>query len=101
MNIFWQILYVLMWLLQTVLIARFLVDWVRVFAHSWMPAGRSAIAVEVIYTATDPPVKLLRRVIPMVRVGGMSIDISLIVLLLLINLLVLPIIAHLAAPAIF
>lgn len=99
MNIFWQIVYLVAWCLQTLLIARFLVDWVRVFAHSWLPSGRSAIAVEAVYTVTDPPVKLLRRVIPMVKVGGMAIDISLIVLLLLLNLLVLPIIASLALAA--
>ena len=96
MNIFWQIVYLAFWLLQVLLIARLLLEFVRMFARSWMPSGRSAIAVESVYTATDPPVKLLRRLIPMVRIGGFALDLSLMVLLLVLNWLLLPLIAGLA-----
>ena len=74
MNLFWQLLYILLWVLQLLLTARIVLEFVRMFARSWMPSGRSAIAVESVYTVTDPPVKLLRRVIPMVRVGGVALD---------------------------
>ncbi len=99
MNIFWQIVYVVLWLLELMLIARLLLDFVRMFAHSWMPSGRSAIAVESVYSATDPPVKLLRRLVPMVRLGGVALDLSLIILFLLLNLLLLPLAASLALSA--
>ncbi len=96
MNIFWQIVFVALWLLQTLLIARLVLEFVRMFARSWMPSGRSAIAVESVYTVTDPPVKLLRRLIPAVRIGGFALDISLMILLLLINWLLLPLVRSFA-----
>lgn len=69
------------WLLLT---ARVVVELVRVFAREWRPAGGVAVALETIYTVTDPPVRLLRRVIPMVRYGGMGLDVSIMVLLLVV-----------------
>jgi YggT family protein len=98
-NLFWQIIFLVFWVLRTLLIARLLLDFVRMFARSWVPSGRSAIAVESVYTATDPPVRLLRRLIPMVRIGGFALDISLMVLLLVISWLILPLIAMLAQSA--
>lgn len=99
MNIFWQIIFLVFWVLRTLLIARLLLDFVRMFARSWVPSGRSAIAVESVYTATDPPVRLLRKLIPMVRIGGFALDISLMVLLLVISWLILPLVAMLAQSA--
>jgi YggT family protein len=98
-NIFWQIIFLVFWVLRTLLIARLLLDFVRMFARSWVPSGRSAIAVESVYTATDPPVRLLRKLIPMVRIGGFALDISLMVLLLVISWLILPLVAMLAQSA--
>ena len=36
----------------------------------------------MVYIATDPPVKLLRRLIPPLRIGAVSIDLSVMILLL-------------------
>jgi YggT family protein len=69
------------WLLLT---ARIVVELVRVFARDWHPAGRVAIALESIYTVTDPPVRLVRRVIRPVRIGGVGLDLSIMVLLLVV-----------------
>ena len=96
MNLFWQLLYILLWVLQLLLTARIVLEFVRMFARSWMPSGRSAIAVESVYTVTDPPVKLLRRVIPMVRVGGVALDLSLMILLIVVSWLLLPLVLNLA-----
>ncbi len=57
------------WLLLT---ARIVVELVHAFARKWRPVGQSAVALEAIFTMTDPPVKLLRRVIPTVRIGGVG-----------------------------
>jgi YggT family protein len=95
-NLFWQLLYIVFWMLRLLLIARFLLEMVRSFARSWYPTGRPAIAVESVYTVTDPPVRLLRRIVPTVRFGGMALDLSLIILLLVLSLVILPIIANLA-----
>lgn len=72
------------WLL---LIARIVVELVRAFARDWRPAGGVAIALESIYTMTDPPVRLLRRVIPTVRIGNVGLDLSIMVLLLVVFIL--------------
>jgi YggT family protein len=72
------------WLLLT---ARVVVELVRGFAREWRPAGGVAVALETIYTVTDPPVHLARRVIPMVRIGGVGLDLSIMVLLLVVFIL--------------
>ena len=72
------------WLLLT---ARVVVELVRAFAREWRPAGGVAVALESIYTVTDPPVRLVRRVIPMVRIGGVGLDLSIMVLLLVVFIL--------------
>jgi YggT family protein len=69
------------WLLLT---ARVVVELVRAFAREWRPAGGVAVTLETIYTVTDPPVRLVRRVIPMVRIGGVGLDLSIMVLLLVV-----------------
>jgi YggT family protein len=72
------------WLL---LIGRIVIELVRSFARQWVPAGASAVALELMFSATDPPLKLLRRVIPVVRIGGVGLDLSIMVLLLLVFIL--------------
>ncbi|MEJ2857893.1 MULTISPECIES: YggT family protein [Saccharothrix] len=72
------------WLLLT---ARVVVELVRTFARQWRPAGGVAVALETVYTVTDPPVRLLRRLIPTVRIGGVGLDLSIIVLLLVVIIL--------------
>ncbi|HEY8374729.1 MAG TPA: YggT family protein [Pseudonocardiaceae bacterium] len=72
------------WLLLT---ARVVVELVRAFARSWRPVGGVAVALETIYTVTDPPVLLARRVIPTVRVGNVGLDLSIMVLLLIVFIL--------------
>ena len=68
-------------------IARVIVETTRSFARSWRPVGTAAIGLEMVYVVTDPPMKLLRRLIPPLRVGGISFDMSVIVLLIMIWIL--------------
>ncbi|RJQ77989.1 YggT family protein [Amycolatopsis panacis] len=76
----WYVLFAF-WLLLT---ARIVIELVRTFAREWRPAGGVAVTLETIYTVTDPPVRLFRRIIPVVRVGGMGLDLSIMVLLLVV-----------------
>ena len=69
------------------LLARFAVDWIQMFARSWVPHGPLLVALEGVYTVTDPPVKAIRRILPPLRFGGMLIDLSFIVVLLIVYLL--------------
>lgn len=65
------------------LFVRLIIDWVQVFARSWVPKGPVLVVLEIVYSITDPPVMALRRVIPPLRLGGMALDLSFIVLLVL------------------
>lgn len=62
------------------LLGRLVLDYVQMFARSWVPHGFWLVVCEGVYTVTDPPIRLLRRVIPPLRFGGVSLDLSFIVL---------------------
>jgi len=70
----------LFWLL---LIARIVVEFIRSFSRDWHPRGVTVVILEVIMSITDPPVKLLRRVIPQLTIGSVRLDFSIMILLLL------------------
>ncbi|WP_313409720.1 YggT family protein [Aeromicrobium sp.] len=63
-------------------IARFVVDWVQLLARQWQPRGFIAVLCELIFSLTDPPLRALRKVIPPIRLGGVMLDLSAMVLLL-------------------
>ena len=66
------------------LIARIVVDYVFIFARDWRPSGPVLVLVELIYTVTDPPIKLLQRVIPSIRVGMFDFQLTVVFLILFI-----------------
>jgi YggT family protein len=76
-----SILYVALWIFIALLWIRFIVDWVQVFARSWTPRGPLLVVLEVVYSATDPPIKALRRVIPPLRIGSIALDLSFLIVL--------------------
>ena len=57
-----------------VLLARLILEWIPFFNREWRPQGAGLVAAEVIYTVTDPPIKMFRRFIPPLRVGAIAID---------------------------
>jgi YggT family protein len=63
-------------------LARLVVEVTRQFARAWRPVGGAAVGVELVYMSTDPPMKLLRRLIPPLRIGGVALDLSIAVLLI-------------------
>ena len=78
-----QIIYLVLWLFFILLIARLVLDYVQMFARSWRPAGPMLVIAEVVYTITDPPLRALRKVIPPLRLGQISLDLSFMVLFIL------------------
>jgi YggT family protein len=72
-------IYVL-WVLIGLLILRLIMDYVMMFARNFRPSGLVAAGLEVAYTVTDPPLRALRRIIPPLRLGNVSLDLSFIVL---------------------
>ena len=69
-------LYYILFLFIALLWVRFIVDWVQVFARRWEPHGPLLVALEGVYSATDPPIVALRRVIPPLRIGSVALDLS-------------------------
>ena len=62
---------------------RLVVDWIQMFARSWTPTGPVLVVLEGVYTTTDPPIKALRKVLPPLRLGGVALDLSFLVVLLI------------------
>ena len=75
------IFFVLMW-------ARFILDLVRVFARRWRPRGAGLVLAEFVYVVTDPPIKLVRRVVPPLRVGGAALDFAWSIVMLAVIILI-------------
>ena len=60
-----------------------LMTYVMQYGRRWRPGRGAAAALEVVWSVTDPPLQALRRVIPPMRVGTVSFDISFMLLLLI------------------
>ncbi len=82
------LLVTVLWIFFVLLIARLVLDYVQMFARSWRPSGFALVVAEVVYTATDPPLKALRRVIPPLRIGNVSLDLSFLVLIIGVQILI-------------
>lgn len=57
-----------------VLFARLVLDYIPLFNREWRPKGAGLVAAELVYTVTDPPIRLFRRFIPPLRIGTISLD---------------------------
>jgi YggT family protein len=86
-------LYVL-WALVGLLLLRLVMDYVMMFARNFRPTGIVAAGLELAYTVTDPPLRALRRVIPPLRLGQFSLDLSFIVLFIATYILIALITPH-------
>jgi YggT family protein len=72
-------------LFKWVLFARLIIDYVRMFARNWRPKSAVIALFEVVYAITDPPMRFVGRFIPPLRLGGVALDLSFIVILLILN----------------
>jgi YggT family protein len=81
---------VLFWVLSVfllLLIGRLILSWVQAFARDWRPKGVVLVIAEVVFTATDPPLRFLRRYIPTLRLGTVALDLSFMLLFLVVLVL--------------
>jgi YggT family protein len=81
-----DVLELVFWLFFVLLIIRLVLDYVQMFARSWRPTGVVLVVAEVVYTITDPPLRALRKVIPPLRLGSISLDLSFLVLIFLVQI---------------
>lgn len=59
-----------------VMFARMILSFVPLLVRDWHPRGALLVIAEVIYTATDPPLRLLRKVLRPVRIGTIMLDLA-------------------------
>ena len=88
MSVFAQVIYIALMVFLIVLIFRLVMDYVFQFARSWQPGKAMVVVLEATYTVTDPPLKLLRRFIPPLRLGGVALDLSFFVLMIIVWILI-------------
>src|SRR5215218_3064881 len=87
LSVVFQILYLLVYIFFLVLLARFVLGAVLQYGRRWQPGRRASAALETVWSVTDPPLKALRRVIPPLRIGNVSLDLASIVLLVILFVL--------------
>jgi YggT family protein len=64
------------------LIGRVILDAVQTVSPQWRPRGFMLILADVVYTITEPPVRLVRKLLPPLRLGPVMLDLGFLVLLI-------------------
>jgi YggT family protein len=86
-SVLFQVLYLVVYFFLLFLMARLVLSFVMQFARRWQPRRGAAAAMEVVWSVTDPPLKALRRVIPPLRIGTVSLDLAFLILLVIVYVL--------------
>lgn len=81
------VLYYALTVFLVLLFLRLVFEYVFLLARSFRPTGAVAMLLELIYTVTDPPLRALRRVLPPLRIGGVSLDLAFLVLFIVVTIL--------------
>jgi len=76
----WAVVRLVLYLYLVLLLIRLVLEWIQVFARDWRPRGVVLVLAEGVYTATDPPLRALRKVIPPLRIGSVQLDLSFLLL---------------------
>jgi YggT family protein len=90
-----EVLHYVLTIYLVILVGRMIFGWVQVFAREWRPSGILLVVAEGIFTATDPPLKFLRRFIPPLRLGMVAMDLSFMVLFIVVLILLEVVVPHL------
>ena len=81
------VLLILLKLFTYLLLARIVIEMIQSFSRSWRPGRVFSSVGEVIFVIPDPPVKLLRRLIPPMPMGNVMVDMSVLVLFFILMIL--------------
>jgi len=82
-----SILDLILFVFLGLMLIRLVVDWVQVFARSWTPSGPVLVVLEIVYSITDPPIRFVRRFVPPLRLGAVTLDTSFLIVLIVVYLL--------------
>lgn len=74
-------------LAQLVLLARLVVDWGSLLAGPPAYGGIRARATQALYAITEPVLAPVRRLLPPLRLGGVGLDLSFIVVFIALSVL--------------
>ena len=85
MGIVFGLVYIALLLFLVALIVRLVFDWVQMFARDWRSRGPALVVAHAVYSITDPPLKVLRRIIPPLRLGGVSLDLGFLILFIAVS----------------
>lgn len=83
----WSVVATVLLIFIILLIIRLIFEYVFIFARSYRPSGPVAILLEAVYTVTDPPLRAVRRVLPPLRIGNISLDLAFIVVIIVASIL--------------
>ena len=87
MTAFGIILLALLRLYTLVLIVRIIIEMIQSFSRQFNPPRWFMVIAELLFVITDPPVKALRRIVPPMQMGGVALDLSVLVLFIILQLL--------------
>lgn len=96
MEVLWQVIYLILYGFFLCLLARLVLEYVLMFARRWQPGRGAAAGLEVVWSVTDPPLRALRRVIPPLRIGTVSLDLAFLALLFIVYVLLSVVVGPLA-----
>jgi YggT family protein len=78
-----------------ILIVRMIFSWIQAYSRDWRPSGILLVIAESAFTVTDPPLKFLRRFMPVLRLGMVAIDLSFMVLFFVVLIMLEVVVPHL------
>ncbi|USR80037.1 YggT family protein [Arcanobacterium pinnipediorum] len=73
------LLILLIWLCSIytfILFARVVIDLTMTLARQWRPEGVIVVLFNIVYMLTDPPLRLVNRYIPPLRLGAVALDVG-------------------------
>ncbi len=76
MSVVGSILYWALQLFFSAMLARFVADLVMSLKPGWRPRGILLPVLDFAYTLTDPPIRFVRRFVPPLQLGGISLDLA-------------------------
>ncbi|GAA1349301.1 YggT family protein [Falsarthrobacter nasiphocae] len=79
------ILNVVLALFSYALLSRIVLDFIVGFAPGWRPKGFVLVFASAVYAVTDKPLAWVRRVVPPLSLGGVSLDLGFLLLYFAVN----------------
>ncbi len=77
----------LLFLYLLVMLARLVLEYIPLFNRQWRPQGFGLVIAETVFTLTDPPLRMFRRLLPPLRLGPVALDLGFPVTMLLLFIL--------------